>query len=70
MCGRFTKIYTWEELVRLYRLTDPYMISNLQPRYNICPTTEIDVVVIGAFSLVYSGYCFNRLGYAAHAVEV
>lgn len=40
-------MYTWEELVRLYRLTDPYMISNLQPRYNICPTTEIDVVVRG-----------------------
>jgi len=38
-------MYTWEELVRLYRLTDPYMISNLQPRYNICPTTTIDTVV-------------------------
>jgi len=44
MCGRFTKMYTWEELVRLYRLTDSQR-SNLQPRYNICPTTEIDVVV-------------------------
>ncbi|WP_162826747.1 SOS response-associated peptidase [Pseudolabrys taiwanensis] len=38
-------MYTWEELVRLYRLTDPYMISNLQPRYNICPTTTVDTVV-------------------------
>lgn len=38
-------MYTWEELVRLYRLTDPYMFSNLQPRYNICPTTTIDTVV-------------------------
>jgi putative SOS response-associated peptidase YedK len=38
-------MYTWEELVRLYRLTDPYTISNLQPRYNICPTTTIDTVV-------------------------
>lgn len=47
MCGRFTRMYTWEELVRLYRLGDPYMLSNLQPRYNICPTTEIDVVVRG-----------------------
>jgi putative SOS response-associated peptidase YedK len=41
-------MYTWEELVRLYRLTDPYMISNFQPRHNICPTTEIDVVVRGS----------------------
>ena len=47
MCGRFTRMYTWEELVKLYRLTDLYMNSNLQPRYNICPTTEIDVVVRG-----------------------
>lgn len=43
MCGRFTRMFTWNELVRLYRLTDPYY-SNLQPRYNICPTTRIDAV--------------------------
>jgi putative SOS response-associated peptidase YedK len=43
MCGRFTRLYTWEQLVRLYRLTLGY--SNLQPRYNICPTTTIDTVV-------------------------
>ena len=45
MCGRFTRIYTWRELVRLYRLTDPSPPSNLQPRYNICPTTTIDAVI-------------------------
>jgi putative SOS response-associated peptidase YedK len=39
-------MYTWEELVRLYRLTDPFM-TNLQPRYNICPTTTVDVIVSG-----------------------
>ena len=43
MCGRFTRMYTWQELITLYRLTlGP---SNLQPRYNICPTTKIDAVV-------------------------
>jgi putative SOS response-associated peptidase YedK len=31
--------------VALYRLTDPSPPSNLQPRYNICPTTTIDVVL-------------------------
>jgi putative SOS response-associated peptidase YedK len=36
-------MYTWAELVRLYRLSVP--ISNLQPRYNICPTTTVDAVV-------------------------
>ena len=45
MCGRFTRMYTWRELVALYRLTDQAPPSNLQPRYNICPTTTIDAVV-------------------------
>ncbi len=43
MCGRFTRKYTWRELYELYRLTSP--ASNLQPRYNICPTTTIDTVI-------------------------
>jgi putative SOS response-associated peptidase YedK len=42
MCGRFTQSYTWRELVELYRLTQP--ARNLRPRYNIAPTTMIDVV--------------------------
>jgi putative SOS response-associated peptidase YedK len=42
MCGRFTQKYTWRELVDLYRLTQP--ARNLEPRYNIGPTTEIDVL--------------------------
>ena len=45
MCGRFTRMYTWPELVALYRLTDPAPPSNLQPRYNICPTQTIDAVI-------------------------
>ncbi len=42
MCGRFTQSCTWRELVELYRLTQP--ARNLRPRYNIAPTTAIDVV--------------------------
>jgi putative SOS response-associated peptidase YedK len=42
MCGRFTQSYTWRELVELYRLTQP--ARNLRPRYNVAPTTQIDVV--------------------------
>ena len=38
-------MYTWAELVRLYRLTDAAPPTNLQPRYNICPTTTIDAVI-------------------------
>ena len=44
MCGRFTQSYTWRELVELYRLTQPAV--NLRPRYNIAPTTAIDVVTL------------------------
>jgi len=43
MCGRFTQAYTWHELVALYRLIQPAV--NLQARYNIAPTTTIDVVI-------------------------
>src|SRR5712672_3033030 len=39
----FTRYYTWAGIHRLYRLTAPD--SNFEPRYNICPTTEIDTVV-------------------------
>ena len=38
-------MYTWRELYELYRLSSP--TSNFQPRYNVCPTTDVDVVVRG-----------------------
>jgi len=46
MCGRFTRMYTWQELVELYHLSTPPW-SNLEPRFNICPTNTIDAVVRG-----------------------
>jgi len=42
MCGRFTQAYTWQELVALYRLTQPAV--NLQAHYDIAPTDTVDVV--------------------------
>ena len=42
MCGRFTQKYTWRELVELYRLTQT--ARNLEPRYNVSPTTTIDAL--------------------------
>ena len=45
MCGRFTNKLTWDEIVRLYRLTIKAPPHNLQPRYNICPTDPVDVVI-------------------------
>jgi putative SOS response-associated peptidase YedK len=44
MCGRFTKQYTWEQLYELYNLSNQ-PTSNLQPRYNVCPTDTIDTIV-------------------------
>jgi putative SOS response-associated peptidase YedK len=44
MCGRFTNKLTWDEILRLYRLTMTAPPHNLPPRYNICPTDPVDVV--------------------------
>ena len=45
MCGRFTNKLTWDEIVRLYRLTIKAPPHNLPPRYNICPTDPVDAVI-------------------------
>jgi hypothetical protein len=50
MCGRFTQKYTWEELSRLYRLTQP--ARNIRPQYNICPTDPIEVIIPGDSGLL------------------
>jgi hypothetical protein len=39
MCGRSTYKVTWEEIVRLYRLTLEQSPVNTQARYNVRPTT-------------------------------
>ena len=44
MCGRFTQAYTWQEIRDLYDLTGTAL--NLEPRYNIAPTQQIDVVYV------------------------
>jgi putative SOS response-associated peptidase YedK len=36
-------MYTWRELYELYQLSNVPL--NIQPRYNICPTTTIDAVI-------------------------
>jgi len=45
MCGRSTYKLTWEEIVRLYRLTLDQPPQNTRARYNVCPTTTIDTIV-------------------------
>jgi hypothetical protein len=41
MCGRFTNKMTWEEIVRLYRLTMDRPPHNMQPSFNVCPTDPV-----------------------------
>ncbi|MEM9633749.1 MAG: SOS response-associated peptidase [Pseudomonadota bacterium] len=41
MCGRYTQIRPWREIVRLYRLTDKFEERNTAARYNIAPTQEV-----------------------------
>ncbi len=53
MCGRFTQTYTWAEIHAMYNLV-PATPRNLQPRYNIAPTTQIGVVTQAGNDLTYS----------------
>ena len=59
----FHRMYTWQELVALYHLSTPPW-SNLEPRYNLCPTDTINVVVRGgartrSAEVEVGGPCFN-----------
>lgn len=45
MCGRFTQNYTWQEVHAFLDLRGTP--RNLRPRYNIAPTTTVDVVKQG-----------------------
>lgn len=53
MCGRFTQTYTWAEIHAMYNLV-PATPRNLQPRYNIAPTTQVGVVTQDGENLTYS----------------
>jgi putative SOS response-associated peptidase YedK len=44
MCGRYSQVRAWSDLVRLYRITAPATPLNLPPRYNIAPTQDVPVV--------------------------
>ena len=45
MCGRYTHLLTWAQLVALYRLTADLIPPNdFRPRYNVAPTQKAPVV--------------------------
>jgi putative SOS response-associated peptidase YedK len=45
MCGRYTNLLTWEEIVEICRITEPSAAAapNLRPRYNAAPTDTMPV---------------------------
>ena len=44
MCGRFTRMMPWPELMRLYRLTETWEKQrNDAPAYNVAPTDDSDI---------------------------
>lgn len=53
MCGRFTQTYTWAEIYAMYNLTATTP-RNIQPRYNIAPTTQVGVITQDGEHLAYS----------------
>ena len=42
MCGRFTQHYTWSEVHAFLNVFGT--LPNLRPRYNIAPTTDVEVI--------------------------
>ena len=49
MCGRFTRMMPWPELVRLYRLTEQWETQrNDPPAYNVAPTDPVPFVTAGS----------------------
>ena len=50
MCGRFKNEFTWAELHALYSLSDELFLMgpplNMQPKFNIAPTEDVDFIAI------------------------
>lgn len=44
MCGRYTQLAAWSDLVTLYRITETAGRPNLAPHYNAAPTQMLPVV--------------------------
>lgn len=44
MCGRFTNLLSWREIVELYEITNTDYRPNLAPRYNVAPSQDVPIV--------------------------
>lgn len=44
MCGRYTQILSWSDLVELYRITAAATPLNIEASYNVAPTQSVPIV--------------------------
>jgi len=45
MCGRFTNLYTWEEIYAYYNLIGETP-ANWRPSHNVCPTDPVGMIAL------------------------
>ena len=47
MCGRYTNLLSWREIVELYEITNLDFRPNLAARYNVAPSQDVPIVKAG-----------------------
>jgi putative SOS response-associated peptidase YedK len=52
MCGRFTQVFTWAEVVAFYKLVDE-IAPSLAASWNVAPTHNAGVIVLGRDGLSF-----------------
>jgi putative SOS response-associated peptidase YedK len=69
MCGRFTQMYSWEELYNLYNLSNPHVL-NLRPNWNVAPTQDVGVVVPEDGGRIYKNMCWGLVPFWAKDIKI